>query len=200
MQAQEDPYIWLEEVESEKSLEFVEKLNESTFAKLSSTDKYEEIYDKVLAINNATDRIEYPTIYGSYIYNFWKDKDNVRGIWRRSDKSSYLSGSPNWETLLDLDKLSADDDIKWVYKGASGLYPDYSRFLLRLSKGGADAVVIKEFDVNTMAFIEDGFYIPESKGGASCIDKNTLIVSTNFGDNTMTTSGYPNQAKIWKRG
>jgi prolyl oligopeptidase len=200
MQAQEDPYIWLEEVESEKSLEFVEKLNESTFAKLSSTDKYEEIYDKVLAINNATDRIEYPTIYGTYVYNFWKDKDHVRGIWRRSDKSSYLAGSPNWETLLDLDKLSADDDIKWVYKGASGLYPDYNRFLLRLSKGGADAVVIKEFDVNTKAFIEDGFYIPESKGGASYIDKNTLIVSTNFGENTMTTSGYPNQAKIWKRG
>jgi prolyl oligopeptidase len=96
--------------------------------------------------------------------------------------------------------LAKNDDIKWVYKGSSGLYPSYDRFLVELSKGGGDAVVIKEFDVNKKQFIENGFYIDEAKGSASYVDENTLIVSSDFGEGTTTTSGYPNQVKLWKRG
>ncbi len=104
-----------------------------------------------------------------------------------------------WETLIDIDKISEQDDIKWVFKGAAGLYPDYKKFLVNLSKGGGDAVIVKEFDVASKSFVENGFYLPEAKGGASWIDENTLMVSTDFGDG-MTTSGYPKKVKIWKRG
>ncbi|WP_250434346.1 prolyl oligopeptidase family serine peptidase [Hanstruepera flava] len=198
--AQDDPYLWLEEVDGEKALDFVSTQNQKTIDKLTSTSYYQDIYDKALAIYNSTDRIAYPTTYGDYVYNFWKDKDHVRGIWRRTLRSDYLSGNPNWETLLDIDALSKQDDVKWVYKGASGLHPDYNRFLVRLSKGGGDAVVTKEFDANTKQFIEDGFYIPEAKGNSAYVHQNTILVASNFGDNTMTTSGYPNQIKLWKRG
>jgi len=200
IQSQEDPYLWLENVDSEKSLEFVNKQNKLTHDKLSGIDEYKDIYDSSLEIYNSTDRIAYPSTYGEFVYNFWKDKDHVRGIWRRSEKANYLEGNPTWETLLDLDEMSKKDDIKWVYKGASGLYPNYNRFIVNLSKGGGDATVKKEFDVTTKEFIENGFYIPESKGGTSYIDKNTLIVSSDFGENTMTSSGYPRQVKLWKRG
>ncbi len=200
MQAQEDPYIWLEDVDSDKSLEFVNAENKKTVDKLTSLPYYEEIYEKSLEIYNSTDRIEYPSTYGDYVYNFWKDKDHVRGIWRRTLKSDYTAGNAKWETLLDIDALSKKDKIKWVYKGANGLYPDYNRFLIRLSNGGGDAVVTKEFDVSKKDFIEDGFYVPESKGGVSYVDENTLTVASDFGEGTMTTSGYPNQVKLWKRG
>ena len=200
IQAQEDPYLWLEEIDSEKSLEFVNKQNKLTQDKLSSINEYQDIYDSCLEIYNSPDRIVYPTTYGEFVYNFWKDKEHVRGIWRRSPKAKYVDGNPTWETLLDLDEMSKNDDVKWVYKGASGLYPNYNRFIVNLSKGGGDATVKKEFDVTTKEFIENGFYIPESKGGASYIDKNTLIVSSDFGENTMTSSGYPRQVKLWKRG
>ena len=199
-QAQEDKYLWLEEVDGQKALEFVNAQNKTTVAELSAEKDYQDIYDKSLAIYNSTDRIAYPSIRGNYVYNFWKDKDHVRGIWRRSTVDDYKKGNPNWETLLDIDKLSEEDDIKWVYKGSSGLYPDYNRFLIQLSKGGGDAVVVKEFDVTTKQFIENGFSIEESKGSASYIDENTLIVTSDFGEGTMTTSGYPRQAKLWKRG
>jgi prolyl oligopeptidase len=200
MQAQEDPYLYLEEVDGEKSLEFVNKQNEITENKLSSTDEYQDIYDNCLDIYNSTDRIVYPKTYGEFVYNFWKDKDHIRGIWRRSPKAKYLDGNPTWETLLDLDEMSKNDNVKWVYKGVSGLYPNYNRFMVNLSKGGGDATIKKEFDVNNKTFIDDGFFIPESKGNASYADNNTLIVSSNFGENTMTTSGYPRQVKLWKRG
>ncbi len=198
--AQEDPYQWLEEVDSPKSLAFVKAQNKITFDKLSQLTAYDSIYKTSLDIYNSKDRIAYPTVYGEFVYNFWKDEANQRGIWRRSPKTAYLEGKPAWETLLDIDEIAKKDSVKWVYKGASGLYPNYDRFMIQLSKGGGDAAVIKEFDVNTKEFIEDGFYIPESKGGVSYIDANTLIVSSNFGEGSMTTSGYPKQVKLWKRG
>ena len=199
-QAQEDPYLWLEEVDGEAALEFVETQNKATFDILSAQEDYQDIYDKSLAIFNSDERIAYPSIKGDYVYNFWKDKDHVRGIWRRSSLDSYTNGNPTWETLLDIDALSEKDDIKWVFKGTSGLYPDYNRFLVKLSKGGGDAVITREFDANKKEFIEDGFFIDESKGNARYVDKNTLIVASNFGEGSMTTSGYARQVKLWKRG
>jgi prolyl oligopeptidase len=200
IQAQDDPYIWLEEVDSPRSLEFVESQNKITVDKLSKEKEYEAIYEKCLDIYNSTDKIEYPSVRGEFVYNFWTDEEHVRGIWRRSPKANYLDGTPAWETLLDLDEMSEADDVKWVYKGAEGLYPDYNRFMINLSKGGGDATVKREFDVKSKSFIEDGFFVPEAKGGVSYIDENTLLVGSDFGKNTMTASGYPNQTKIWKRG
>ena len=200
MQAQEDTYLWLEVIDSKKSLEFVNTQNKITQDKLSSNAEYQAIYDKSLEIYNSTYRIAFPSIIGNHIYNFWQDKEHARGIWRRTTKESYLSNNTIWETLLDIDALALKDDIKWVYKGSNGLYPNYNRFIINLSNGGGDAVEIREFDITTKSFIKDGFYIPQAKGYASYLDENNLIVSTDFGEGTMTTSGYPNQVKLWKRG
>ncbi len=196
---QDDQYLWLEEVENPKALEWVEQWNEKTLDVLTSQKDYQSIYDKNLEIYNSTDRIADPVIYGNYIFNFWQDEKNERGIWRRTTLKSYLSKNPDWETLIDLDKLSEQDDIKWVWKGASGLYPLYQKFMVSLSKGGGDAVVIKEFNIESKKFVDGGFELPEAKGGVSWIDENTLMVSTDFGDG-VTTSGYPKEVKLWKRG
>lgn len=198
--AQEDTYQWLEEVDGKKALEFVEKQNKASLDILTQQKDYQDIYDKSLAIINATDRIAYPNIVGDYIYNFWQDKDHERGIWRRTTKAGYNTGNPTWETVLDVDALSKKDNVKWVFKGASGLYPKYNRFMISLSKGGGDAVVLKEFDAVAKTFIESGFSIAEAKGSASYWDENTLIVASDFGPGSMTTSGYARQVKLWKRG
>jgi prolyl oligopeptidase len=197
--AQEDPYLWLEEVENPKALEWVDQWNKKTLEVLQNQKDYKAIYEKNLEIYNSTDRIADPEIYGDFIFNFWQDKQNPRGIWRRTTMNSYLSEKPAWETLIDIDKLSEQDGIKWVWKGATGLYPDYQKFMVSISKGGGDAVVIKEFDVVSKSFVDGGFELPEAKGEVSWIDKNTLMVSTDFGDG-ITTSGYPKQVKSWTRG
>lgn len=197
--AQDDKYLWLEEVENPKALEWVDDWNKKSLAEIKGNKNYQAIYEKNLEIYNSNERIADPQIIGEYIYNFWQDKDHERGIWRRTTLKNYLTGVPEWEILLDIDKLSEKDGIKWVYKGASGLYPDYKRFMVSLSKGGGDAVVWKEFDAETKTFIIGGFELPEAKGGISWVDENTLFVSTDFG-NGMTTSGYPKEVRIWKRG
>lgn len=198
--AQQDKYQWLEDIDGQNSLDFVNTQNKATIEKLSKEKDYKSIYDKSLEIYNSSDRIAYPNIKGNYVYNFWKDKDHERGIWRRCLLANYTNGTFDWETLLDIDEMSKKDNIKWVYKGSEGLYPSYKRFLISLSNGGGDAVFIKEFDADKKQFVEDGFNIDESKGSASYVDENTVSVSSNFGEGTMTTSGYPRQIKLWKRG
>lgn len=200
IQAQEDKYQWLEDVDGQRSLEFVNVQNNATVEKLSKEKDFQSIYNKSLEISNSTEKIAYPSIRGNYVYNFWKDKEHVRGIWRRCLLTDYVNGKTKWDILLDMDELSKKDNIKWVFKAANGLYPTYTKFLIELSKGGGDAVVIKEFDVEKKQFIENGFSIEEAKGSANYVDENTLIVSTNFGEETMTSSGYPRQVKLWKRG
>ena len=199
-----DPFLWLEEVDGARAMEFVTKQNARTLERLRATPDYEQVYRKSLEINNSTDRIAYPRPMGGYVYNFWQDNDHVRGIWRRSTQALYDAGTPAWETLLDLDAMSRADNIRWVFKGASALEPDeqtnpvYDRFLISLSNGGGDATEVREFDLRTKSFTDVRF--PASKGSVSYIDANTFLVCRDFGEGSMTTSGYPRQIRIWKRG
>jgi prolyl oligopeptidase len=195
-----DPFLWLEEVEGERALSWVKEHNERTVAELSANPVYQPIYEDVLAILNSRDRIAYPNIMGDRLYNFWQDDAHKRGIWRRTTWESYLSGSPQWETILDIDSLAAAENVPWSYGGSSCLQPEYKHCLVRLSRGGSDAVEIREFDMTTRSFVADGFKLPEAKQSADWMDENTLLVSTDFGPGTMTSSGYARQAKKWKRG
>ena len=197
--AQEDKYLWLEEVENPKALDWVKSWNDKSLAMLKSQKDYQAIYTKNLEIYNSKERLVEVEIIGDYGFNFWQDVNNPRGVWRRILMKDYLAGKSNWEVLIDIDKLSEKDGIKWVYKGATGLFPDYNLFMVSLSKGGGDAVIWKEFDVKTGSFVKQGFELPEAKGSVSWIDENTLMVSTDFGAG-ITTSGYPMQVKEWKRG
>jgi prolyl oligopeptidase len=195
----DDPYMWLEEVEGPAALEWVESRNRESLEILKGQPSYNELFDKSLEIYNSNERIPAPSIQGNYIYNFWQDATHERGIWRRCTKESYLNKNPEWEILIDIDAMSENDGIQWVFKGAEGLFPDYSRFMVSLSRGGGDAVVTREFDVESRSFAGEGFNLPESKGGVSWIDSNRLLVAADFGEGTMTTSGYPRQVRIWKR-
>ncbi|MHC4489331.1 MAG: prolyl oligopeptidase family serine peptidase, partial [Planctomycetota bacterium] len=195
-----DAYLWLEEIEGEKALNWVEDKNKAALAVLRAQPMFEETYQKALEILNSDERIAYPKIRGKYIYNFWQDENNERGIWRRTTLKEYLRPSPKWEILLDIDKLCQDEGEQWVYKGEDGLYPDYSRYVVYLSRGGSDARVGREFDASSKQFVKEGFNLPEAKSLLSWKDLNTVYVQTDFGEGSLTKSGYPRIAKRWKRG
>ena len=195
-----DPYLWLEDVEGEKALAWAEARNSESLEILENLPEYQTLYDKNLAVYDSQDKIAYPRIRGNYLYNFWKDAKHERGLWRRTSIEEYAKDEPQWETLLDLDALAKAEDENWIWHGAGCLHPDYERCLISLSRGGADAEVTREFDIPSRQFVENGFYLPESKGSASFIDQDTVFVSTDFGEGSMTDSGYPRITKLWKRG
>jgi prolyl oligopeptidase len=200
MAQESDPYIWLEDVEGDRAMEWVEARNALTVDRLSSHPVYQPIFDRALEILDSDDRIAFPSILGGQLYNFWQDSGNPRGIWRRTSWDSYLTGEPVWETVLDIDALASDEGVPWAYGEATCLPPDRRRCLVRLSRGGADAVEVREFDMDTRQFMGDGFFLPEAKQTVAWVDGDALLVATDFGEGSMTTSGYARIARLWQRG
>ena len=198
--AEEDPYIWLEEVESEKALAWAKERSEADTDVIEAVPEFAEIHARLVEIYNSPDRIPGPSILGAWIYNFWRDADHVRGIWRRTFPSEFAKDKPAWEIVLDLDALAVAEGENWVWKGANCLEPEYRRCMVGLSRGGADATVRREFDTVAKGFVSDGFVLPEAKNEVNWKDENTLWVGTNFGEGSLTTSGYARLAKKWKRG
>ena len=198
--AEEDPYLWLENVEGEDALAWAEEQNELSLGYLESLPNFEPLFQRNLEIYNSDDRIPMPRIRGEHVYNYWKDSGHKRGLWRRMKTDAYLAGGANWDIVLDLDALADAEGEDWVWKGATCLRPEYRLCLLNLSRGGADATVVREFDTTAGEFVESGFSLPEAKSRLSWVDEDTLFAGTDFGEGSLTDSGYPRTVRLWKRG
>lgn len=198
--SKEDPYLWLEEVEGERSLDWVRERNKKTQSHFESKSEFTTLKDDLLKILDSDERIPFVSKSGDHYYNFWRDKDHVRGIWRRTTLDEYRKADPKWETVLDLDKLAEEEDENWVWDGSSILKPDCELAIIDFSRGGSDASVSREFNLKTKSFVQGGFERPEAKGGLSWIDRDHVFVFTDFGEGTMTSSGYPRVVKLWTRG
>lgn len=107
---------------------------------------------------------------------------------------SYRTNSPEWDVVIDLDELARTDDENWVWGGANVIEPHHTRALISLSRGGSDAVVVREFDMTTREFVGpdgQGFELPEAKTRIGWEDDDTVLVGTDFGVDSLTESGYP---------
>ena len=198
--AQDDPYLWLEEVDSDKAMDWVKAENASTAGRLTSNPLFDELYAQAKSVLNASSRIANVHQDGDWLYNFWRDEDNPRGIYRRTTLKEFASDNPSWELVIDIDDLNKKENKQWAFKGMSCLPEHPEHCLVRLSPGGGDAVVTREFNSVNKTFVENGFYLPLAKGSASWIDANSVFVSTDFGEGSMTDSGYPRIVKRWQRG
>ncbi|MFB7311124.1 prolyl oligopeptidase family protein [Streptomyces sp. NPDC056192] len=196
----DDPYLWLEDVEGEAALEWVAERNSETEAVLAADAGFASLKERLREVLDASDRIPYTIRRGVFLYNFWRDAEHVRGVWRRTTLEQYRKDAPEWEVLLDVDALAAAEGEKWVWAGARVRHPDYDRALVCFSRDGGDAVVVREFDLATRAFVEGGFQVGESKTRIGWIDADTVFIGTDFGPGSLTDSGYPRTVRRWRRG
>ncbi len=196
----EDPYLWLEEVEAPKALAWASERSAADTAVLEAVPEFEALHREMLEIYNSSDRIPTPRIRGEWVYNFWRDAEHVRGIWRRTSLEEFTKETPEWETVLDLDTLAEKEGENWVWKGASCLPPEERLCMIALSRGGADAAEEREFDTVAKSFVDGGFRLEEAKSFLSWKDEDTLWIGTDRGEGSLTTSGYPRRVEEWKRG
>lgn len=195
-----DPYLWLEEVEGAKAIDWVKAQNVRSEAALKTHPSFSTNLAEATAILTAKDRIPMGALLDGYVYNFWQETPEQRGVWRRATLAEYQKPEPKWDVLLDIDALNAKENEKWVWKGNTCLAPKFERCLVTLSRGGGDASVIREYDLKTRKFVEGGFFLPEAKSAMSWVDIDTVIVGTDWGKGTLTESGYPRQTRVLKRG
>jgi prolyl oligopeptidase len=195
----DDPYLWLEEIEGERALDFVEQQNRLTLQKFGGAG-FAGDRDTLAAIYDRPDNIPYVSRRGGLLYNIWKDANNPRGIWRRSTLDEFRKPNPEWETLLDVDRLALEENQDWLLAGVETLPKNHPRAILSLSRGGSDAATLREFDVETKSFVTGGFALPEAKSGAQWFDADTLLLSSAHGEGTATNSGYARTVRLWRRG
>jgi len=195
----EDPYLWLEDVTADEALDWVRARNEPAKAEFCD-DEFERMRTEALEVLDTDARIPYVRRRGEHLYDFWRDATNPRGLWRRTTLDSYRTDNPEWDVLIDVDELGRVDDTNWVWGGATVIEPELTRALVSLSRGGSDAVVVREFDMATREFLPDGFELPEAKSQVAWADPDTVLVGTDFGPGSLTDSGYPRIVKRWRRG
>jgi prolyl oligopeptidase len=195
----DDPYLWLEEIDGEPALAWVEAQNAATLGKFGDV-RFAADRDTLAAILDRPDNIPLIARRGSRVFNFWKDAEHPRGLWRASTLDSFRTAQPDWEVLLDLDALAANEGEDWTWSGASTIPGSHDRAIMMLSRGGADAVVLREFDLASREFVAGGFNLPEAKGGAAWLDRDTLLLSSALGEGMATSSGYARTVRLWRRG
>ena len=195
----DDPHLWLEDITGDDALDWVRKHNEPTLSELGG-DGFEQMRAEALEVLDTEARIPYVRRRGDYLYNFWRDAANPRGLWRRTTLESYRTEEPDWDVILDVDALAAADDENWVWAGAKVIEPDHTLALISLSRGGSDAAIVREFDMRTLSFVSGGFELPEAKTQITWEDSDTVLLGTDFGEGSLTESGYPRLVKRWRRG
>jgi len=195
-----DPWLSLENLDSPASMSWVRKQNAVTLHALAESPSFQAMNSRFLAILDSDARIPYVVKHGDALYNFWRDSKHPRGLWRRTSLAEYRKASPAWETVIDVDALAATEKQNWFWGGAQVLPTDSTRALISLSRGGADAKVVREFDLSTKAFVKDGFELPESKSDVGWADHDHVFVALAIDSTTMNTSGYARVVKEWTRG
>ena len=195
----DDPYLWLEALEDARALDWVTQRSEATAARLSG-ERFERLRADALEVFDADTRIPGVSRQGEYLYNFWRDGSHPRGLWRRTTLEEYRKDSPQWDVIIDLDALAEAEGENWVWGGGGVNAPSYTRALIALSRGGGDATVVREFDMATRRFVADGFTLPEAKHTIDFENEDCVLVGTDFGDGSLTASGYPRVIKRWRRG
>ena len=197
----DDPYLWLEDVSGGRALTWVRERNAETLAALTGAAGFDQLRAGLREVLDADDRIPFVRRRGEYLYNFWQDAAHPRGLWRRTTLEEYRKDRPDWDVLLDVDELAEQEGENWVWKGAAVLRAGgYRLALVELSRGGADATVVREFDTGLRQFVDGGFALPEAKTDVGWIDADQIYVGTDFGPGSLTSSGYPRFVRQWRRG
>ena len=195
----DDPYLWLEDIDGPAAIAWADAQSAATLARFGGPAT-EADADTLAAILDRPDNIPFVTRRGAHLFNFWRDAANPRGLWRRTTLDDYRRAAPSWDVLLDLDALAAAEGEDWVWGGAGVLPGTHDRAMVRLSRGGSDAVVLREFCLKDKVFLADGYVLPEAKGGVDWIDRDTLLLASAHGPGMATRSGYARTVRLWRRG
>ncbi len=225
------PYDWLEDDrdKSERVDKWITEQNRRTDTailgdgrKIEDTQLYKERY----ALLSADDQLPHVgAVQGDgYLYNWWQDDKNPRGLWRRTTPEEYQKNKPAWDVLFDLDAYNKETGMNWAGDCAwcwqVVLAPDYTRALITMSPTGNDKTHLFEFDLVTKQFVKgmdeggDGFHIGyEAKIKVEPLDRETIFVAApkevealhpeastlSSEDTSVTESTYARTVKRWSR-
>lgn len=188
---------WLNDGSSPRTKRWIATETGKTLAALRADPRFVSLKADAESVLTDQGRIDDVEFIGSAAYQYRQDHDHPLGVWRRSERTAWLAGTPQWETVIDLDALAAAEHRKWIFAGSSCRR---QRCLIRLSINGQDANETREFDLGTRKFVAGGFVIPNSKSRSWWYDDDTLLVAPVLGPASVNRSQLPKTLRLWARG
>lgn len=199
MTAEKDSFLWLEDLESEKSSQWVKMQNETTQKDLEKDSRFIPLKERIKSQLSASDKLDRVSFSDTHVYRFRTTPDHEIGLWERSTIDSYLCERSDWNLLLNFDSLFRSSGKKWYLGHFHECWENSDLLLVSLSEEGRDACIVREFDVKSKSFLENGFTVPEGKGLVTWLNQNSIFLS-HTSLCKQTKAGYPNEARVLNRG
>lgn len=200
MTAYVDPHLWLEELDSDEAVRWVEAQNARTSAVLDADARFAPLQAEILQTLRDTRQIPYFNQHGQWLYNFHQSEAQPRGVYRRTTLAAYRAGASDWQVVMDIDQLAEAEQHDWYLEGVSHYTLGPARCLLTLCLGGSDAAVTREYDLEAMAFVEGGFSLPFGKNHVAWRDQDSLFVCPAWEKRQCSRAGYPREVWLLERG
>lgn len=200
MSAHQDPYAWLESLDSPDALNWVEGQNALTRSVLDADPRFPGLQGEILDTLRDTRQIPFFNQHQDWLYNFHQSEAQPRGVYRRTRLASYRAGEQDWETVLDLDQLAQQEQCDWYLEGVAHYTLEPTRCLLSLSPGGSDAVVTREYDLENRGFVAQGFDFVLGKNQIAWRDRDSVWVCPAWEPAQCTRAGYPRAVWLLRRG
>lgn len=194
-----DKYLYLENAHSTEAVQWCDKQTNKTVSHLKSVPEYVDMHAEACDILGCEETAKFAEIRDdNFAYYFETNAKHPLGVLKRMPVDDYLNGLQDWEEILDVDALAIKEGKNWSYNG-SLLSPNYKRLLIALSPDGGDAKTIREFDIETKSFVENGFHVDVGKVIYCYVDDDTIAVSSTC-DGDVTNGSYARNVCFVKRG
>ena len=197
----DDPYLWLEEIDGAARARLGRRANRGDLAALRLRALRAGSRRAGRAVGPAGQdpdghaaRRARSTISG-------RTRANPRGLWRAHHMASYRDADAGMGGPARCRRARRDEGEDWIWAGATTLPRTHDRAILRLSRGGGDAAVLREFDIAAKSFVADGFRLARGQGRRRLARRDhLLLVVQRLGEGMATRSGYARTVRLWRRG
>ena len=196
-------YNWLEDIDSKVALKWVGRESNKSLDEMSKDEAFEKQRLRILKRLESKEKLLRVQIQDNFVYNFWKDENYPRGLWRRAPLNLFIKGKDyDWENLLDIGLLSKQESKKWVYKGVHFIPDSKDNVVLKLSDGGKDASYLREFSLQTKTFLsgKNAFDFPESRYTSLVLNQKQMLIGDTLNSKYLTSSNYPRRLKLFTKG
>ncbi|MBF7015287.1 prolyl oligopeptidase family serine peptidase (plasmid) [Novosphingobium resinovorum] len=201
--AAQDSYQWLEVPTDAKALDWAKQQTQAAEAKIATMPDHAAVLHELKTALSAANPPPEFLLAGPYALRFQRSAERPHGVLSVSRRKP--DGTPGaWRDVIDVDALGKAEgkayELRFDGTRLSCRPEGNNRCILQLSPGGGDEDELREFDLDTGAFVADGFRTPASRTMAAWLNDDTLLLEHTISGARTLSTGWARDVLVWKRG
>jgi prolyl oligopeptidase len=201
--ADEDSFRYLETPRAPDALTWARTQTQATREAFGALPDAAAIGDELKSVLKAHETPPTYSLLGKRMLRIRRDSEHPYGILEVSMRDA--DGAPGaWRTALDVGELRRREGKPYalhIYDAGTICLEEIGRCILELSPGGGDAVELREFDLETGAFVDGGYRVDTAtRTQVAWLDADHVLIGTAQAGEALTKAGWPAQFRLWRRG